>query len=541
MALLIILGILADICIITYLGKRMLIHLQMLQQNSYRAERYLPWLKERRSMYMLKRDFAPLLAYIVIFIIEVLLYGFDIATSLEIMALTISSVTIIGFIILLLTFKKPVQKKPLVFTKRASRLYFLTMALICGVLIVPQFITIYPHLIFACLMAYFAPYILVFALNIAKPIEKHINDGFINDAKNILDSMPNLKKIAVTGSYGKTSCKMAISSILNENFTTLVTPHSYNTPMGITITVRTMLKPIHQIFVSEMGAKNIGDIKELCDIVKPEIGIVTAIGPQHLETFKTIENVAATKFELIDALPETGMAILNFDDDIIRVKSIGVKARVVSFGINSLDADFRAENITFSPKGMSFEVITPDGERTQMTTNLLGKHNIYNILAATALAYNLGMNMKKISRGISKLPQVQYRLELTRRRDGVTVINDAFNSNPAGAAAALEVMAAMPATGTKYIITPGMIELGEKQAEENRKFAINAAASCDYIVLVGVKITKAMQEGLQSIDYPQDKYYVAKDLNDANRHVNAKLKSGDYIIYENDLPDSYNE
>ena len=136
---------------------------------------------------------------------------------------------------------------------------------------------------------------------------------YINDAKQMLAQMPDLKIIGITGSYGKTSTKHYLNRILSEQFDVLMTPGSFNTPMGVVRTVREMMKPYYYVFIVEMGAKQLGDIKEICDIVHPEIGIVTAVGEQHLESFKSIENVQRTKFELVEALPENGFAVLNDD------------------------------------------------------------------------------------------------------------------------------------------------------------------------------------------------------------------------------------
>ncbi len=130
----------------------------------------------------------------------------------------------------------------------------------------------------------------------------------MNDARRIVQSMRNLLVIGITGSYGKTSVKHFLHTVLAQQFNVLMTPESFNTPMGVTRTVRSSLSPTHDIFIAEMGAKQTGDIKELCDLAQPKMGIITSIGPQHLETFKTLENVQATKFELVESLPADGTA-----------------------------------------------------------------------------------------------------------------------------------------------------------------------------------------------------------------------------------------
>ncbi len=308
--------------------------------------------------------------------------------------------------------------------------------------------------------------------------------------------------------------------------------------MGVTLAIRNMLKPTHQYFVTEMGARQPGDVAELCALVQPTIGILTAIGHQHLETFQTIEAIADTKFELIRALPADGLAILNFDNPYIRERAHSATARVISYGLESGDAAYQAKDIAFNAQGMSFTVCYPGGEQV-CRTRLLGRHNALNMLAAFAVAHEKGMAPETIARGLWKVNPVPHRLEL-KRGGAITIIDDAFNSNPVGAAMALEVLQAMPG-GKKIIITPGMVELGEKEAEENKAFAEKAAKACDYIILVGLKHSLPLQEGLAAAQYPQTQFYVAADLTDARQHLQTIVAPGDYVLFENDLPDTYNE
>ena len=148
----------------------------------------------------------------------------------------------------------------------------------------------------AAVLGAVSPFLVLAANFLNKPIEKAINRWFINDAKRILKSCPDLTVIGVTGSYGKTSVKFILKTLLEARFNVLATPESYNTPMGVVITVRNHLRATHEVFVCEMGARHVGDIKEICDIVHPNHGIITSVGPQHLETFFTLDNVKKTKF-----------------------------------------------------------------------------------------------------------------------------------------------------------------------------------------------------------------------------------------------------
>ena len=160
-----------------------------------------------------------------------------------------------------------------------------------------------------------APLLTVIGNIVNSPIEKANRQYYINDAKKMLKACPDLKVIGITGSYGKTSVKYYLSTVLKAKYNVLMTPESYNTPMGVVKTIREQLRPTHEVFVCEMGARHVGDIKEICDIVFPEYGIITSIGEQHLETFKSIDNIIKTKFELYDAVSDKSKMFLNGDTE----------------------------------------------------------------------------------------------------------------------------------------------------------------------------------------------------------------------------------
>jgi UDP-N-acetylmuramoyl-tripeptide--D-alanyl-D-alanine ligase len=509
-----------------YAARRQEYYLHMAQQTSYRPERYMRWLKGRLLEEFYWGDFLAL---------------FFAAAGVLLGGLPGLALTVLSPILPSLLWRRPPVKKALVWTERAKRLYLTALLLVLVLLCIfcgfSLFTTSYSYMEGNVILVLLSPVVMYLAVALRQPFENRRNQKFVADAERIISEMPNLVRIGITGSYGKTSSKMVLGRVLAEAKYTLVTPDSYNTPMGITLTVRNQLKPIHQVFVAEMGARQSGDIKELCDIVHPQIGIVTAIGPQHLETFKTVENVAATKFELIDSLPADGVAVLNFDDEIIAEKARNVKVKVLSYGLERSDVDYSADNIEFSPQGMSFRVKTVSGCEQNMHTKLLGRHNIYNILAACAAAEYLGLTLPEIAKAVAQVPPVEHRLVL-KAAGNFTIIDDAFNSNPAGSKAAVDVLAAMPG-GRKMIITPGMVELGAEQARLNREFAEYAASKLDYVVIVGQKQSEPLLEGLRAAAFPENKYFVADDLASASAHMRSWVRNGDYVLFENDLPDSY--
>jgi UDP-N-acetylmuramoyl-tripeptide--D-alanyl-D-alanine ligase len=311
--------------------------------------------------------------------------------------------------------------------------------------------------------------------------------------------------------------------------------------MGVCRVINESLGADHEVFIAEMGAYRRGDIKELSDFVHPTIGILTAIGPQHLERFKTIDHIQATKYELIEALPASGVAIFNNDDPRCRVlANRTTHVRVVRYGLETTgqSLDLWAQSIALGSKGLSFTMVSRDGSRIDVRTILLGRHNILNILGASCAALAIGLPLADLARAIHDLPAVPHRLQLLDNGSGVTVIDDSYNSNPIGAMEALEVLGSFT-TGQRILVTPGMVELGPLEAQLNEELGAKAAAVCDYVVLVGVERTKPLAAGLQAKNFPPDKIRVVRDLKGATIVLPTIVGAGDTVLFENDLPDLY--
>lgn len=510
--------------------------LHMLQQNSYRIPRY--W------RYLSKNDFSSawrLADVAMIFIVMSRLLDF----RLSVFLVALLSVYKISSII------KKKHKKPLVFTRRVWRIYILTGCIATGLYLWAIFILGFkpdawsyyagPTLTVAILllMTIFSWFIVIVSVILLIPVEKIINRRYWNDAARILKGMPSLKVIGITGSYGKTSTKHYLERILSERFDVLITPGSYNTTMGVIRTVRELLKPYNNIFICEMGAKQSGDIKEICELVHPEIGIVTAVGPMHLETFKSIENVQATKFELIDSLPSDGLAVVNDDFEYCRNRKVdNVKCeRYTTNPKPSPEDDFWAEDIKYGSQGTTFVVKSKAGLEMELSTRLLGDCNVSNILAAVIVALDLGMTPDEIKRGVAAIEPVEHRLSMKHTVGGVTILDDAFNSNPDGSRMALEVLKQFTG-GKRIIVTPGMIELGSRQYELNEKFGEYISQSCDIAVVVGHYNREAITEGIRKGEF-EGKLYEVDSFDEAQKLVNPMLQAGDTILYENDLPDSF--
>ncbi len=509
------------ITLIIYFYKKTKNAIHMLQLESYKNERYFKWIKNNKKKVFQKKEILFLFPIILYFINN--LYG-------------VIFLIIIN-LFLIFTYKKEKQKKPLVVTNRVKRLYMTYFILTIMQFVLLNLLDAKGYAILFNLLITILSYFVVILINIINsPIEKNIQRGFYNKAKNKLENMPNLKVIGITGSFGKTSTKYILSTILMQKYDVLMTPESYNTTLGVVRTINEKMKSTNQIFVCEMGAKNIGDIKEICDLVKPTYGLVTSIGKQHLETFKNIENVKKTKMELIDALPEDGIGFLNYDDD--NIVSCKTNKNVLKYGLNNKENDIWAENIEIDEKGSSFTICFKDGKKIDVRTKLLGQHNILNILGASLVAYRLGLSDNEIKLGIKLLKAVPHRLEMKVTANGNIIIDDAYNSNVKGAEMALDVLGLFK-DRKKVLITPGIVDLGESAYEINKNLGKQAAQSSDFIILVGEKAAKPIYDGIKETTFNLEKVYIAKDLDDALNKMNSLLIEKSVILFENDLPDNY--
>lgn len=432
-------------------------------------------------------------------------------------------------------------KKPFVFTMRVKRTYIVSaivFTLICAM--VGFMLTgTEPRLYIIGLFPLLLPLWVALGGLCAWPIEKLVSEMYFRDAQKKLAARPDLIKIGVTGSYGKTSVKFILGTILQEKFQVLVTPSSFNTPMGVTRIIREKLMPAHQIFVAEMGARHVGDIKELCRLVHPHHGVLTSVGPQHLDTFHTLERIKSTKYELMDAIPDGGCCFFPDDKAICRelFDKTRKEKRLCSIHPSADDADVWATDIHVSPEGSSFILHTMNDE-IRCQTRLLGEHNIQNIILAATVGLHLGMNLRQIARGISKIMPVEHRLQLIPST-GVTIIDDAFNSNPKGAQAALKVLREFD--GRRIIITPGMVELGEGEEQFNHDFGTMMADCVDVAILVGKKHTSPIARGLKEAGFPKEQLYVVSTLDEATAILRQIGHPGDVALFENDLPDNYSE
>ncbi len=508
--------------------------IHMLQLNFYdENHRYLKWLMKNPTKVFLTVD--------MFFVIFAVFVGMPSSICMALFALFYLVVLYQNY----RATKKEQVKIKLAITSRVKRL-LVTITIIYFIPFIgfylgymEEYLGIYYFMMGALV---YVNYFVVMVANIINiPVEHQVFLYYKRKAKKKLKEMPNLKRIGITGSYGKTSCKNILNDILNVEFISSTTPKNYNTTYGMILTVNNYLDKFNDIFIAEMGAFQRGDIKKICDFIKPQYGILTKIGTAHLESFGSQENIQKGKFELIESLPSDGIAVLNRDDELQVSYHLKNKCRVIWIGIDSEDADVRATNLKFDYRGTSFDCHFKGDKNTyHFETCLLGKNNVYNILGALALGEAFEISKEKLIVGVKKVKPIAHRLEL-KKMGNINLIRDDYNSNPVGAKAALDMLKLMP--GKRVIVTPGMIELGSREYELNLELGRQIAKVCDEVILVGEHQTKPIQEGLQLENYPDKKIHIINNVVIAYQLLQQMKESGKdlYALFENDLPDQYNE
>ena len=436
------------------------------------------------------------------------------------------------------------QKKPLVMTGRAWRiLVAATLLSVFGVLVPAGLVHITWGTpwdlvtvvgMFAALFFGVAR-VLVVADVLLTPVQAAINSRFLSAARRKLADMEP-RVIGVTGSFGKTSTKFAIQALVSHPDEVLATPGSFNTPLGVCRTINEQLEERHRFFVVEMGAYGVGEIAELCRFAKPNIGVLTAVGPAHLERFGSMDAIRRGKYELIESLGRDGTAIMNVDDPEVRkLADKTTNVRLLRYGLDPAGRpDVTARDVETTNEGTSFTVVT-GSDQAKVSTRLLGRHALGHILAAVAVATTTGRSLRDLVEPIAALEPVEHRLEVIKGAGGVTVIDDAYNSNPEGAAAALEVLRDMPAR-KRMVITPGIVELGPLQEEANATFGRQAAEAADTVIFVAKLNREALVRGAQG---GRAQVVTVDSLDEATQKMQGLLQPGDVVLFENDLPDQY--
>lgn len=508
-------------------------YLYAVQQDNYRASEVM---KARKLRAALAIDLLCAAVFAAIYV------GVYFVQSRAFWGFLIVTFFFVAEIALYFVEEMPDKKKPFKFTRRAVRTYAAEVLTVTA-----AFTAALAHLNYVAEGSYWRyvlffflpltfPMIFIAVLCIVNVFERANNRRYERMTRKTLNSFDGLIKIGITGSYGKTSVKNFLAEMLSKKYRVLATPESYNTPMGIAKTV-SKLDASYGVFIAEMGARRVGDIKRLMKIVRPEIGVLTGINEQHIATFKSFDNIKREKLRVITMLSGEGFAAAA---DSIKpiVEEYQEKYLIrtpVYAGFDETDEVY-ASDVGVAENGSVFNLHF--GDKTYVAaTRLLGEHNIQNLLLAAATAYYLGVSPENIVAAISSIEAVPHRLHLTVA-NGIKIIDDTFNSNPDGARCALEVLSLF--AGRKVVVTPGLVELGGREREENRKLGTELASVADMVILIGEARTEPVKRGLLDAGFA-GKTAVYSSLSEAQAAFKDVLHLGDVLLLLNDLPDIYDE
>jgi UDP-N-acetylmuramoyl-tripeptide--D-alanyl-D-alanine ligase len=517
----IVLPVLLYLSWLAFACKRALTYMHAFQQEEYDAVRFFRWIGARRvfdkrltlGLFLIGLPFMHgALSILLVF------SAFTLAASIE---------------------KDPrrAAKKKLVFTARVKRIFipaFILLALIG--LACLKFL--HPWFWISAIQS--VPFVLAAANMALKPTENTIQKKYWNEAHDKIQALAP-RVIAVTGSFGKTSVKHILGHVLKVHAPTLMTPGSVNTPMGITRIVRENLDENHKYFVVEMGAYGPGSIERLCRLAPPDLGIITAVGHAHYERFKSLETVAHAKFELARAVLAKNGQVIVHEDTLRFPETAGMKAASPDRFIVCGDGpgnDLKILSLSQEQDGLRL-LLSWKGQPHELSAPLFGLHHGQNIALAFAAAMTLGIDPEGFAAALRSVPQIAHRLEVKKQDDGTILIDDAFNSNPAGFRAALDLLGALRRPeGRAILITPGMVELGQAHDAEHEALGRHAGKMCDIALVIAPARIGAFIEGFKATG-PDKILHEMKSFPEASAWLDANRRPGDVILIENDLPDIY--
>jgi UDP-N-acetylmuramoyl-tripeptide--D-alanyl-D-alanine ligase len=355
----------------------------------------------------------------------------------------------------------------------------------------------------------------------------------VEDTKKVLYDLAwwyrkkfDLPTVAITGTNGKTTTKEMGSAVLSRKYKVLKSPKSYNNLIGIPLTLFE-IGPEAEILVLELGMSSLGEIAQLTELTQPDWGVITNIGPAHLEFMKSLENIAKAKFELVDNMAKDKTLILNADDSFLSKRIKQEKRKVITFGIEN-QANYRATSIDSNGNGhYHFKV----NHQPQIKLKILGKHNIYNALAAFALGKELGVDEDLIRQSLENYKPARLRMELFRVK-GVNLIDDTYNANPISMQKALEILTQVKSRGRKIAVLGDMLELGEKSDEFHFNIGEKAGElNIDYLLFRG-EFSKSIAVGAKQKGMDQKKIEIFKENKDISSWLFDNLKVGDTVLFK---------
>ncbi|MFH1157483.1 MAG: UDP-N-acetylmuramoyl-tripeptide--D-alanyl-D-alanine ligase [Pseudomonadota bacterium] len=504
--------------------RRLMTYLHLFQQEDYDPKRFLLWVFQTRSF-----DRKLSLCLVVGWLIFIQGYPL-IAWGLTVFLMA-------GF---MQQEKDPrkTAKKPLVLTKRARRILYTAVGITGASTAALLLLGAFP--LWGWVLAVQALPCLLVAANIAlMPFEWRIQRRFWNEARTRLLAV-NPTVIGITGSFGKTSVKHLLGHVLKTHARTYYAKGSINSPMGISRAIREEMQPDCRFFVSEMGAYQRGSIARVCALTPPKHGIITALGAAHYERFKTLETVAKAKFEMAETVVKSGGKVA-VPESLLNIPyaSEFIQKHRASFLIcgASKEADARIVSQEQTVKGTRVTV-TWQGNSHDLEAPLWGAHQAQNIALVFAMAMNLGLSPEQVTISLKTAPQTKHRQEVKPQPDGSIYIDDAYKSNPAGFASALDTLALLrPEGGRRILVTPGMIEMGEKHDEDHAALGLKAASCVDIALVVGAERIPTFVAALAPV--LGENLLRFPGFSQAADWLRINVRPGDIVLLENDLLDLY--
>lgn len=360
----------------------------------------------------------------------------------------------------------------------------------------------------------------------------------LRKARKKMASLNNLTVIGITGSYGKTSTKEFLTTILSSKFRVISTPEHKNSEIGIAQTVLRDVNQNHQIFVVEMGSYNKGGIKLLCDIVRPKIGVVTGVNEQHLATFGSLENLLSAEGgrELAASLPQDGLLVVNGDNAhcLDLYKATSKPKKLYALNNRKLDADLWTETISVLQESVSCIVHSREKELVQINVAVLGGHQVQNLLGAMLAARHLGMAMEEIAMACKNILQKQGGMELKKSAHGIAVIDSSYSANPDGVYADLEYLSVF--SQKKVIVMPCLIELGSASEQIHHAIGQKIASICDMAIITTKDQFRALQIGAAAAGFPKEKIVYCQNQQEIFNIITTFCSKGDAVLLEGGRP-----
>lgn len=440
-------------------------------------------------------------------------------------------IEILVFILILAINKNNFKKTPLVFTNRIKRLYVLLLLLTIAFFVATDvFLPAEINLVICSSFPTFSIAFTCISFLLICPFEYLNNLRYEYLTRRKFDKCKAIK-IAITGSYAKTSVKVILKTLLEKNFNVVATDKNYNTPLGLAISSKN-LKEDTEVFICEMGARKKGDVKRLAKIFNPDIAVITGICRQHLETFKSIENIIKTKSEIYENFTEKNSVF--FAGDNPYVYSMYLDCRAKKFITGKKDTIICKNVKTFSNR-TEFSLVINNREE-KCVTKLLGEKVVENIMLASLVANKLGLTLKEIKDGIERLEYIPHRLELIEGK--ITLLDDSYNANELGVENSLNVLSLFDKE--KNALVSGLVEQGENEELANNKFGNKLAKVCDNVILINTKQAEYVKRGVLEVN-ENAKIYVYGSVVEAFNELYKVVKEDSVLLITADLPDNYSK